>query len=146
MVPSRLDVVTLISRDVPAARSFYEALGWRPTGPRRDDHVRLATAGAALSVWTEAEAGPEVGEPMAALGLRPPAATLAVAVDAPDAVDAAIAAARAAGAQIVAAPVDRPWGGRSGYFADPDGTAWEVVWIPGSSRGAGGALRWPGDA
>jgi catechol 2,3-dioxygenase-like lactoylglutathione lyase family enzyme len=146
MVPGRLDVVTLVTRDVPALRDFYEGLGWRVAGPRRDDHVRLATQGATLSLWTADQAGPEVLDAVAALGHRPPAATLAVAVEGPAAVDAAIDAARAAGARVLAAPVDRPWGGRSGYFADPDGTAWEVVWIPGVSVDAGGGLRWPDHA
>ena len=26
---------------------------------------------------------------------------------------------------------DTPWGGRSGYFTDPDGHLWEVVFNPG---------------
>jgi catechol 2,3-dioxygenase-like lactoylglutathione lyase family enzyme len=38
--------------------------------------------------------------------------------------------AAAAGAVIVKAAHDTFWGGYSGYFQDPDGHLWEVVWNP----------------
>ena len=41
-----------------------------------------------------------------------------------------MARARAAGATVLKEPVDASWGGYSGYFADPDGHAWEVAWNP----------------
>jgi uncharacterized glyoxalase superfamily protein PhnB len=50
---------------------------------------------------------------------------------------------RRAGGTVSAEPVDRPWGGRSGYFTDPEGHAWEVAWMPGSSFDLRGALIWP---
>ena len=27
-------------------------------------------------------------------------------------------------------PVERSWGGYSGYFADPEGHRWELAWAP----------------
>lgn len=45
-------------------------------------------------------------------------------------VDAVIGQARQAGAAIVKAPHETFWGGYSGYFQDPDGHVWEVVWNP----------------
>ncbi len=56
--------------------------------------------------------------------------TLGCNVDRPEQVDAAVAAAAQAGAVVVAPPVDRPWGGRSGYIQDPDGNRWEIAWAP----------------
>jgi uncharacterized protein len=38
--------------------------------------------------------------------------------------------AEAAGATITKPAQDVFWGGHSGYFADPDGNLWEVVWNP----------------
>ena len=35
------------------------------------------------------------------------------------------------------------WGGRSGYFADPDGHLWEVAWNPHFGLAEDGALRLP---
>ena len=38
--------------------------------------------------------------------------------------------AAAAGAEILKAAREASWGGYSGYFADPDGFAWEVARNP----------------
>jgi predicted lactoylglutathione lyase len=38
--------------------------------------------------------------------------------------------AEAAGAKITDPAHTREWGGYSGYFSDPDGHLWEVVWAP----------------
>jgi uncharacterized protein len=54
-------------------------------------------------------------------------------------VDDVVRAMVAAGARKVGQVVDRPWGGRSGYVADPEGNRWEVAWAPGlvlDERGA----------
>jgi uncharacterized protein len=45
-------------------------------------------------------------------------------------VDAILALAQAAGATLTEEPYDRPWGIYSGYFRDPDGHLWEVIWNP----------------
>ena len=36
----------------------------------------------------------------------------------------------AAGAKLIKPAQDVFWGGHSGYFSDPDGYYWEVVWSP----------------
>jgi uncharacterized protein len=64
-------------------------------------------------------------------------------VETRDAVDAAFDDARAAGGTVLAEPVDREWGGRSGYFADPEGNVWEVAWLPGSTFSGEPAMSWP---
>jgi predicted lactoylglutathione lyase len=43
-------------------------------------------------------------------------------------VDEGISQAESAGAVIADRPHDRPWGIYSGYFRDPDGHLWEVLW------------------
>src|ERR671918_1944395 len=45
-------------------------------------------------------------------------------------VDALLAEAEAAGATLTGVPHVRPWGIYSGYFRDPDGHLWEVIWNP----------------
>jgi uncharacterized protein len=45
-------------------------------------------------------------------------------------VDALLSRARAAGATLTDEPRERPWGIYSGYFRDPDGHLWEVIWNP----------------
>ncbi len=45
-------------------------------------------------------------------------------------VDALLAQAEAAGATLTDEPHERPWGIYSGYFRDPDGHLWEIIWNP----------------
>jgi uncharacterized protein len=45
-------------------------------------------------------------------------------------VDVLLAEAEAAGARLTEEPHERPWGIYSGYFRDPDGHLWEVIWNP----------------
>lgn len=45
-------------------------------------------------------------------------------------VDALVRQAVAAGARVTEAPRERAWGIYSGYFADPDGHLWEIIWNP----------------
>lgn len=45
-------------------------------------------------------------------------------------VDPLLARAEAAGATILKPARVAEWGGYSGYFADPDGFAWEIAWNP----------------
>ena len=45
-------------------------------------------------------------------------------------VDQLLELARAAGATVTDEPHERPWGIYSGYFRDPDGHLWEIIWNP----------------
>ena len=58
-------------------------------------------------------------------------------------VDATLAEAAAAGAQIIKPAQDVFWGGYSGYFRDLDGHLWEVAWNPGFALDAHGVIRLP---
>ncbi|WP_164842330.1 VOC family protein [Actinoplanes solisilvae] len=132
-IPARLSVVTLGARDVGVLRAFYRSLGW-PEVPGSDDSWSgFLLGGVLLAVFPldelalEAVPGPS-GPPGAWSGT-----TLACNVDSRDQVDTAFDAAVAAGARVVASPVDREWGGRSGYVADPEGNRWEIAWA-GTAR------------
>ena len=45
-------------------------------------------------------------------------------------VDAQLAQAEAAGGTVTVGARERPWGIYAGYFRDPDGHLWEVMWNP----------------
>jgi catechol 2,3-dioxygenase-like lactoylglutathione lyase family enzyme len=51
-------------------------------------------------------------------------------------VDALLAQAEQAGATLTGQPHDRPRGIYSGYFRDPDGHLWEIIWNPPSENTA----------
>ena len=51
--------------------------------------------------------------------------------------------AKAAGAKLLKPASEAFWGGYSGYFADPDGYAWEVAWNPFFQIAADGSIKLP---
>jgi uncharacterized protein len=141
-IPPRLSVVTLGARDVAALRAFYERLGWRSDTPP-GDFAAFPLGGAVFTLYDASTLAEEAGGQTA----PPPGAfrgvTLAINVDEKDDVDMVIRRAVEAGATVLAEPVTRDWGGRSGYFADPEGNAWEVAWLPNATFDDRGALIWP---
>jgi uncharacterized glyoxalase superfamily protein PhnB len=130
VVPRRLFAVSLGARDVPAQRRFYEAWGWQAADYSNEQYVAFDLAGVSVAFYPSEllaeEAAP--GERLATDGWSP--VTLAVSIVEKDDVDRVWRAAVAAGAAPVHEPVDRPWGGRSGYVADPEGNRWEILWFP----------------
>jgi len=141
-IPHRLSVVTVGAHDVAALRAFYERLGWKSGSPP-GDFAAFPLGGAVFTLYDARALAREAGAdaPPAPGGFR--GISLAVDVDAIEDVDTAIDAAVAAGGTLLAAPETRDWGGRSGYFADPEGNVWEVAWLPGASFDDRGALIWP---
>lgn len=97
-----LNQVTLPATDHAASLAFYRALGLTPIVDARGDYARFENAGGTtLSIHQ---------------GASP-----TVFIEVPD-LDAAVAAARAAGISIGDA-IDQPWGWREAALADPAGNA-----------------------
>lgn len=130
MIPQRVTLVTLGARDLPALRRFYRGLGWQETEQSSDAYAVFKTAGVLLSLYPLADLSRDAGVPLPAATDTFHPITLAVNVDTPADVDAAIAVAAAAGARVLRQPSDAFWGGRVAYFADPENNLWEVAWNP----------------
>jgi uncharacterized protein len=132
VVPPRITAVTIGARDLAALRSFYVALGW-PLVIDMEDFAAFETRGAILTLYSlenlAADAKLAAPSPGGAFG----GVNLAVNVDRREEVDEAIEAVKAAGGRVTAEPRDAEWGGRSAYFLDPEGTLWEVAWVPPDS-------------
>lgn len=124
----RLSLVTLGVDDVERARGFYEALGWT-SGFANEEVAFFQLGGMVLSLWDRAAMAKDMRREGAARGSGDVA--LAHNVRSRGGVDAALAEAVAAGGTLLRPAHDTEWGGYSGYFADPDGHAWEVAWNPG---------------
>jgi uncharacterized protein len=130
-VPQNLYAVTLGCRDASKQRGFYEAWGWTIAPFSTDEYVAFDLGGAMVSFYDTEKLAEE-----AAPGVRLPdgnrwnGVTLAVNVGSRESVDSTWQAAVQAGAESIGEPIDRPWGGRSGYVADPEGNRWEIAWVP----------------
>lgn len=141
-VPARLNVVTLGVRDLPAERSFYEALGWESRSDG-DQFARFEIGGAVLALYSLAALAEEASMPPPTSTERFAGFTCAIVVESAEMVDTAIEVVRDAGGRVLAEPVVREWGGRSGYFADPEDNVWEIAWLPASTFDDRGGLIWP---
>jgi uncharacterized protein len=84
--------------------------------------------GLILSLWPRSSIAHDTKLP-----LEPPSATeftIGQNVSSKEEVDAVMKQAKQAGAKIIKAAQDTFWGGYAGYFQDPDGHVWEIVWNP----------------
>jgi catechol 2,3-dioxygenase-like lactoylglutathione lyase family enzyme len=124
----RLGALTLGVRDLARARRFYEdGLGWARDGGEADIAFYQCNGFVlGLYEWAKLAADAAVG-PIGS-GFR--GVALAYCVRAPEDLERVLAAAEAAGATMLVAARDAFWGGRDGYFADPDGHLWQVQWNP----------------
>lgn len=129
-VPARVSLITLGVADLHRSTDFYRALGWPLSSASVAGDVSFfRTAGAVLALWGRSDLAADAGiDAAAATGFR--ALALAINVDTPDDVDAALQQAVAAGGSLVKPAHTADWGGYSGYFADPDGHLWEVAHNP----------------
>ena len=132
----RLTVITLGVSDMRASIAFYEALGfarkYRATG---EEVAFFDTGGTVLGLFPwhllAADAAlPDQPRPTTFRGV-------ALAWNCRDAgeVDAVMAFAISKGASRLNPAQPTSYGGYCGYFADPDGHAWEVVVAPGFEVG-----------
>ena len=135
----RVDLISLGVRSVDASRRFYvDGLKWPVNREVPGDVLFIqANHGLVLSLW-------DAGQMQAEAATDPPAGvpciTLSHNLGSAAEVDVVMADAEAAGAAIVAAAKTQPWGGYTGYFADPDGYRWEIAFNPTWAVDAGGRV------
>ena len=131
----RISVITLGVDDLQRALRFYrDGLGLRTDGiiGTEFEHGAVAffdlQAGLKLALWPRRSLAHDSG-----IAPTAPCATelsLGHNLASKAAVDAVMAQAQQAGARIVKPAQDTFWGGYAGYFQDPDGHLWELVWNP----------------
>jgi catechol 2,3-dioxygenase-like lactoylglutathione lyase family enzyme len=137
----RIHVITLGVGDLERSLEFYRALGLQSPGvggtefPGDDTNPGGAVAmfelqgGFILSLYPRTELAKDAN---VAFGPADTPGAFSIGHAVPDKadVDALLAQAKAAGATLTNGPHHRPWGIYSGYFADPDGHLWEILWNP----------------
>ncbi len=135
---SRMTAVTLGVADVAASVAFYERLGLK-AHTVMDDVAFLAMNGAVLCLYDGLAADAGVVSQRREIGLS----AVGQNVRERDEVDETLKQAKAAGAAITRPAHDTDWGGRSGYFTDPDGHLWEIAWNPFWPLDADGRVSLP---
>ncbi len=138
---AKVDVITLAVTDLEQSLAFYrDGLGLQTSGvigtEWEGDEVEPAGAtvmfelrgGLIMCLYPRSELAKDAN-----VSFGPPKAgefSIGQLVSSRAEVDAVLAQAQAAGATLTDRPHDRPWGIYSGYFRDPDGHLWEVIWNP----------------
>lgn len=145
---SRIHVITLAVADLPRALAFYrEGLGLNSAGiiateyvgddenPAGDIALFKLDGNLILALYPRTELAKDAG-----IRPGPPKSgefSIGHLVGTRQEVDALLARAEAAGATPTGPPHDRPWGIYSGYFRDPDGHLWEIIWNPRATKAEG---------
>lgn len=124
------------------ATRFYEALGFVKSDSASQADVSFFHAGpVVLALWGRAA---QLEDARAdALWTGNGGIVVAQNVANERDVDAVMARAQAAGAQILKPAAKTFWGGYGGYFADPDGHVWEVVYNPHWHLDVKGGVKLP---
>ncbi|MDX3775716.1 VOC family protein [Chromatiaceae bacterium AAb-1] len=131
----RITVITIGVDDLEASLRFYrDGLGFPTEGIVGEEFEYGAVVfielqpGLRLVLWPRKSIAHDTGLAVSSSGATE--MTLGHNVASKAEVDAVMARATSAGAAIVKAAHDTFWGGYSGYFQDPDGHLWEIVWNP----------------
>ena len=141
MMQPRIHAITLAVSDLDRALKFYrDGLGLSTKGIfgtefAGDDRNPAGAVvmfnlqgGVILALWPRSELAKDANVPLAPQ--KTGEFSIGHAVPDRKAVDELLARAKAAGATVTDAGHERPWGIYSGYFRDPDGHLWEVMWNP----------------
>lgn len=138
----RVSLITLGVKDLGASKRFYvEGLGWKPVFENKEI-IFFQAGGMIFALFLRDQLAADFQADPATFGRA--AMALAYNVRAKTEVDPLLRRAAAAGAKILKPATQASWGGYSGYFADPDGFAWEVAWNPGWPIAADGSVQYQG--
>jgi predicted lactoylglutathione lyase len=137
----RVSLITLGVGDLARSKTFYTQLGFKASSVGGAEVVFLHAGPMAICLFPRESLACDADVPADGSGFR--GIAIAHNVRTKDEVDAVIAEAVAAGGSVAKAAHDANWGGRSGYFADPDGHLWEVAWNPHFPLSPEGALSVP---
>lgn len=131
----RISVLTLGVADLDRSLAFYrDGLGLPTQGIVGREFEQGAVAffelagGLKLAIWARADLAHDSGLPPTPAN----SSSFSIGHNVIDKaqVDAVMEQARLAGADIVKPAAETFYGGYAGYFTDPDGHLWEVVWNP----------------
>jgi predicted lactoylglutathione lyase len=131
--PPLANIITLGVHDLARERGFYRRLGW-PIVFDSHDFVVFEVRGALLGLFgldqLARDAHTQAAPPSP--GIR---TAVIISLERAAQVDELVVYARASGATLTKEPSDAEFfDGRDAYFADPEGSYWEIAWSERSNR------------
>jgi len=129
----RVDYVILYVSDLRRSIEWYRDVIGLPFRFENDGYAEFATEGCKFALYQRDKLPELLGRAAIAGG---PGGEIAFVVGD---VDAEVERVRAAGAEILSGPVDRPWGHRTVHVLDPDGFVVELAQEISRGNGGGGS-------
>jgi len=129
-VPQSLSIITIGARDLGALREFYLSWGWRKVAESTESWCAFDVGGCLLSIYPVDLLGDEAAPGLAVGDTGWNGITLAMNFATETELAAVFESAVESGATVVCRPMQRAWGGISGYIADPEGNRWELAHSP----------------
>ncbi|GGP25083.1 VOC family protein [Silvimonas amylolytica] len=126
---SRLNLILLGVADVTRSVAFYEAVGWRLAQTSHAGFAKFDLGGVVLGLLPRAEMAQDCNS-LDATGQGFGGMALAYVARHPDEVSDTLTLAAQAGGSVVKPATANAWG-IAGYFKDPDGHLFEVVYEDG---------------
>lgn len=131
----RISVLTIGVADLERSLEFYrDGLGLPTEGivGRELEHGAVAffelAGGLKLAIWAQDDIAHDTG--LARSPVSPTSFTIGHNVTSREEVDQVMTQATRAGAEIVKPAQETFYGGYAGYFRDPNGHVWEIIWNP----------------
>ena len=131
----RITVITLGVDNLEKSLKFYrDGLGFPTEGIVGTEFEHGAVAffdlqpGLMLAIWPRDDIAHDAN--LSKTPHSPTEFTIGHNVGSKEEVDVVMEQAKRAGAKIIKAADNTFWGGYAGYFQDPDGHLWEIVWNP----------------
>ncbi len=141
MTASAVSIITLGVADVAKSTAFYTSLGYGASSASNEHITFFKAGGVVLALFERAHLADDAAVADKPTGFS--GVTVARNMPSPEAVDAALAEAVAAGGKLLKPGQKVFWGGYSGYFADPDGHLWEVAHNPFAPLNKMGGIELP---
>jgi 3-hydroxyisobutyrate dehydrogenase len=127
VMEQRLDMLMVSAKNIAVLRKFYEeGLGWKTWIPADDNQTMYKVGSSILVFLPEDYLAAESG----VAASSHPKSFWAIFSASKEQAAATYAAAIKAGAKSTSGLRERDYDVFSGYFADPEGNGWEVVWSP----------------
>jgi len=137
----RISIVTLGVKNLAVSRRFYvDGLGWKPVYEDKEI-IFFQTGGMVFALFLRDKLAEDFSGESRHVRTRPHGTRLQCShQERSGPVDEARWGRRRNGLKSAA---QATWGGYSGYFADPDGFAWEVAWNPNWRMTPDGSIHIP---
>ncbi|MBL4615129.1 MAG: VOC family protein [Magnetovibrio sp.] len=136
---NRVHLITLGVKDMTVSRAYYEAMGWVISPISMDEMTFYQAGDQVLGLYLQDALNHDTNLDAP----KPGGITLGMNMQSREEVDATYAQALKAGASELKKPLEMPWGGYTGYVADPDGHPWEFSHVAQLVPNGDGALILP---